>query len=206
MDNLLKYGYQFLIIIIFITVFIGLLASPVIYINIKQNYYFKKLSKKLNLNLDSGKSIIKRNFPKVYGNFKNTPVYIQASVLGEYSFNTHYNTQKFASPIVVIAIKIHNPKIKKFKLIQLKEFDTQFTSNFDTYFDIDIENQEKTDVSLNNSIKQKIVNYAQKHPYFNIELKDGYLMSIANYELTSETNYLNILKQFSMVKYINDEI
>ena len=206
MDNLIKYGYQFSIILLFILVFFGLLASPMIYINSKQKQYFKKLSEQFNLNLDSGKNIFKRNLPRVYGNYNNTPVYFQASILGNYSYNTQYNTQKYASPVVVIGMKLKNLEIKRLKIIQKEELKTQFPSNFNTYFDFDIEYKEKTEKIHLSDIKQKIIFYTKKHPYFNVELKNGYLISIANYELKNETNYLNLLEQFSMIEFINNAL
>jgi len=206
MDNILKFTYQIFLIVLLITVFFGLLASPIIYINLKQKYYFKKLSNKLHLKIDYGTNKIRRNLPKIFGEFKNTKVYIQAGILGKYSYNTHYNTHKYASPVVKISVEINNPNIKKFKIIQKQEFETKFNSNFDSDFKIEIESLEKQRVFLNNSIKQKIVNHTQKHPYFNVELINGNLISIVNYELTNEKKYLSALNQFLLLMDIHKEL
>ncbi len=207
MDNLLRYIYQAFLIILFVVFFIGLFATPIIYINIKQKHYFKKLSKKFHLKYDGGNNIIRRNFPKVYGNLDKTPVLIQATGLGTYTHDAVNKTRSFASPVVLISLKINNPDIKTFKIYQLKTIEKRFVTNFDHYFTSEIAYNNKNTGELDGSIKQEVLFYAEKnYPLFNIILQDGYLISIAHYELTSERKYRNLLAQIALVKYIHRQL
>ena len=205
MENIFKISYQIILVIAFVVFFLALLASPIIYINIKQRNYYKQLAQKLKLQLAPRQHIIKRDFPIVNGIVNRKKAWAKATTLGEYSYNLHFDTQHFASPAVAIGIEFKHSKITKLSVIQKELFQAVSVSNFDKYYDIEVEPQEYKNIFFNYDIKQKIMIYSQKHSsYFNLNLVDGYLMSASNFELISTQKYNNVVAKFILMTAITN--
>ncbi len=205
MENILKISYQIILVIAFVVFFLVLLASPIIYINIKQRNYYKQLAQKFKLQLAPRQHIIKRDFPIINGTVNRKRVWVKATRLGEYSYNLHYDTQYFANPAVAIGIEFKHPKIAKLSVIQKELFSTVVVSDFDKYYDINVEPQEYKNIFFNYDIKQQIMMCSQKHAsYFNLNLVEGYLMSVSNFELISTQKYNNIVDKFVLMTAITN--
>jgi len=205
MENILKIGSQILMVIGFIVFFIGLLASPIIYINIKQRHYFKKFTTKYNLKIIPYKHIIIRDFPYAYGKIYNKNVFIDATTLGEYSYNVIFDTHHFSSPVIKLGVEFNNHDIKKIVLTQKKLFSSRYISEFDNYFTVEVKPEELKSKIFNNRTKQNIMNYSRKsQTYVNLFLDKGYLLSISNFELTNNKKYNKILDKFTLMMSITN--
>jgi len=193
---------QIFILILFVAGFFLLIASPIIYINYKQKKYFKQLSKKFNLELHAKKLPIIRDFPYVDGVIDNRTVYIEASAIGEFRFDTHYETQTYASPSIRASVSINNKKIQGFLLNQTKEIpnDSKITpSDFNSYFNLVIIQDDKDSIIFRNDIKQKIIDCAKGSSLLNIGIQKGYLVSYSIFELTTLKKYNEIEKKLSLM-------
>ena len=204
-SNILEISYQIFLAILFIVFFLALLASPIIYINIKQRKYFKQFADKFNLQLVPKSYIIKRDFPQANGNINAKKVWLNAGKLGEYSYNTNFNTRQFASPVTAIGVEFNNHKITKLSIVQKELVSELIVSNFDKYYDVVVEPQSDKNKFINYDIKQKLMKYSLKHSsYVNLTLIDGYLVSICNFELISANKYKNVVANFQVTMAISN--
>lgn len=205
LENSFKTGSQILVVIGFIVFFIGLLASPIIYINIKQKHYFKKFATKYNLKVKPSKHTIMRNFPYAYGKIHSKNVFIEATKLGKYSYNLIFKRAHYATPVIKLGVAFNDDTIKKIVLTQKKLFSSVYISAFDNYFTVEVEPAEFQSKIFNNSTKQSIMNYSLKsQTYVNLFLDKGYLASISNFELTNTKKYNQILDKLNLILLITN--
>jgi len=205
MEQILKIGYQIILVVAFIVFFIALFASPIIYINIKQRKYFNQFAQKYYLQLAPRSHLIKRDFPLVKGTVDAKEVWIKATKLGEYSYNLVFNTQHYASPAIAIGVAFNKPKITKVIIRQKELFANVSTSDFDKYFDVVIEPKTYKNLFLNYDMKYKIMVYSKKNQsYFNLNLIDGFLISTLNFELISTEKYRNTVDRFQLLMALSN--
>ncbi len=203
------YLKQILIIILFIISFLFLFALPILIINYRQRIFFSKIATKYHLKYESNKYKITRDFPIAKGYIGKKWIYIQASSLGSYTYNQNYDTHKFASPSILTGIQTNNKKINHFVLIQTKEIladEYVSTDNFYDYFTVEILPKEYQSKIFKNYIQQEIINYSKNKTLLNIMLDNGYLISTANYELTSTKRYKETVSKIELLKTISKQI
>ncbi|MCF6168045.1 hypothetical protein [Lutibacter sp.] len=202
-ESILKISGQILMVVGFFVFFIGLLASPVIYINIKQRHFFKKFTKKYHLKIEPYKHFVIRDFPYASGKINDKNVFIEATKLGKSYYNIHFDTFKYSSPVIKLGVEFNNPAIKKIVLTQKKLFSSQYISEFDKYFNVEVKPEEFESKIFNNRTKQNIMNYSRKsQKYVNLFLDKGYLLSISNFELTNAKKYNTIVDKFTLMMSI----
>lgn len=194
-------------IIGFLAFFIGLLASPIIYINLKQRHYFKKLQTKYHLKLKPPKHYIIRDFPYVSGKINNQNVFIEATTLGQSYYNIHFNIYKFSSPVIIVGFEFNNQDIEKIALTQKDLCTSKDISDFDKYFTIEVKPEKFKSKVFNNITKQSIMDYSHKsQTYVNLFLDKGYLLSVSNFELTTDKKYKMIIDKMGLVLSITNDI
>ncbi|MCF6183856.1 MAG: hypothetical protein L3J56_04365 [Bacteroidales bacterium] len=190
----------------FLAFFIGLLASPIIYINIRQRYYFKKFSEKYYLKLAPRKHFIRRDFPYVSGKTGDKNVFVEATQLGNSYYNIAFDTYKYSSPVVIVGLEFNNHTAEKIVLTQKALCTNENISEFDKCFNVEIKPDSLKSEIFNNTTKQSIMNYSRKSQmYLNLFLEDGYLISILNFELTNNGKYEKLTDRFKLlVNIINN--